>query len=474
MSTTLVWLSRDLRRLDNPALYHAAQRGNVVPVYIWSPGEEGDWGPGGARRWWLHHSLTALDQDLRDHGSRLVLRSGKSLAALRDLTAATGADAVYWNTRYEPALHQRDEQVAEALKSDGVEVKTFAGTLLHDPDAIRTGSGGPYKVYTPFWRKMTAQTAIGEPLGPPRLGETSAPEAWPESAPVADWGLLPTIDWDGGLDDTWTPGEQGAHDRLERFIAEAAIDYEDERNRPDHHGTAMLSPHLHHGEISPRQVWTAVEAWATNSNADATAFLKEIAWREFSYHLLYHFPATTDAPLKDKFAAFPWANDADGLERWQKGLTGYPIVDAGMRQLYHIGWMHNRVRMIVASFLTKDLLIAWQDGARWFWDTLVDADLASNTMGWQWAAGSGADAQPFFRIFNPISQGERYDPNGDYVRRWVPELAKLPKKYIHKPWEAPRALLEQFGVVLGDTYPKPMVDHAEARDIALEAYQQIK
>ncbi|GAB5519979.1 MAG: deoxyribodipyrimidine photo-lyase [Rhodothermales bacterium] len=478
MPTTLVWLSRDLRRLDNPALHEAAQRGRVVPVYVWSPDEEGDWAPGAARRWWLHHSLAALDTDLRDHGSQLILRNGDSLATLRDLIEATGADAVYWNTRYEPALRQRDADIAEALRADGIDVQTFAGVLIHDPDAIRTDSGGPYKVYTPFWKKMTAQTEVHEALGAPRLGETSAPDAWPDSEDLDEWSLLPTIDWDGGLYDTWTPGERGAHDRLERFIDEAAIDYADERNRPDHKGTSMLSPHLHHGEISPRQVWHAVNEWVQNGSMKdaATVFLKEIAWREFSYHLLYHFPSTTDEPLKPKFNAFPWTDDTEALERWQKGQTGYPIVDAGMRQLWHIGWMHNRVRMIVASFLTKDLLVPWQEGATWFWDTLVGADLANNTNGWQWSAGSGADAQPFFRIFNPISQGERFDPNGDYVRTWVPELAKLPKKYVHKPWDAPPPVLAAAGVKLGDagTYPMPMVDHSEARDVALEAYKKIK
>jgi deoxyribodipyrimidine photo-lyase len=293
-------------------------------------------------------------------------------------------------------------------------------------------------------------------------------------------GLTPEaqdgVDWAKGFDDAWTPGEQTAHERLDYFIDALLLDYDEMRNRPDRDGTSRLSPHLHHGEISPRQVWTAVDDWVQNAamREAADAFLQEIAWREFSYHLLVHYPETPTEVLRDKYADFPWKDDGDALERWQHGQTGYPIVDAGMRQLWERGWMHNRVRMIAASFLSKDLLLPWQTGARWFWDTLVDADLANNTMGWQWSAGSGADAQPFFRIFNPVSQSERYDPEGAYIRRYVPELADLPTEHLHAPWDAPDDVLDAVGITLGETYPEPIVDHRVAREEALDAYETIR
>ncbi len=478
--TTLVWFRQDLRLADHPALTHAVDRSDaVVPVFIWAPEEAGGWPPGGAHRWWLHRSLQALDRSLRDKGSRLMLRHGPSLETLRTLIEETGAGAVCWHTGYEPALRERDARIRDALREDGTEVRTFEGRLLHDVDGVRTGSGGPYQVYTPFWRKLGGlDLPVEAPLPVPRMGETKAPAAWPDSLPVEAFGLTPVaqdgVDWAGGFDGT--PGEAAAHERLQAFIDHSLIDYPDRRNRPDVDGSSRLSPHLHHGELSPRQVWHAVQDWIRNRPMKdaAEVFLKEIVWREFAYHLLHHFPHTPAEPLKDTFAAFPWEDDADGLDRWQRGQTGYPIVDAGMRQLWQTGWMHNRVRMIVASFLTKDLLIPWQRGAEWFWDTLVDGDLASNTMGWQWAAGCGADAQPFFRIFNPVSQGERYDPDGAYVRRWVPELADLPTNYIHQPWTAPHDVLRRAGVELGTTYPRPIVDHGQARDRALAAYETVR
>lgn len=473
---TIAWLSRDLRLADNPALYHAAQRGRVLPVFIWAPEEETPWKPGAARQWWLHHALASLERTLAQCHQRLIVRKGASLDHLQALIAQTGANAVYWNTRYEPMLRTRDAHIASTLREQGIMVETFPSYLLHDPDVIRTGGGTPYRVYTPFWRKLKSTLHVPEPLPKPAFASTLPIDEWPESEPLAALKLLPRINWDSNFYQTWIPGEAAAHDRLQHFLKSSVQIYNTERNRPDHEGTSRLSPYLHHGELSPRQIWHAVNAWMKQhgDKPDAEVYLKEIAWREFSYHLLYHYPHTPLEALNAKFSAFPWQHDAESLKRWQYGQTGYPIVDAGMRQLWHTGWMHNRVRMIVASFLTKDLLIWWQDGAKWFWDTLVDADLASNTMGWQWSAGSGADAQPFFRIFNPISQGERYDPNGDYVRKWVPELQKVPNKYIHKPWDAPTSILQQAGIRLGKTYPKPMVDHSKARDLALDAYQTIR
>ena len=481
MSTALVWFRHDLRLADHPALHRAVDAYDaVVPVFVWAPDEEGDWAPGGAHRWWLHEALQLLDRSLHDKGSRLVLRKGPSLDALRDLIEATEATAVLWNSRYEPALRSRDAAVAEALREDGVKVHQFTSRLLHDPDAVKTTSGGPYHVYSPFWKKLRRQLEVDEPLPVPRMGESKAPVSWPDSLDVGALELSPEaqdgVDWADGMNAFWKVGEAAAHDRLDHVLDAVLIDYPTLRNRPDKDGTSRLSPYLHHGHLSPRQVWHAVDAWVQNGPMREAAddFLSEIAWREFSYHLLWHYPDTPEEPLKDKFVGFGWRHAPSQLERWQHGQTGYPIVDAGMRQLWEVGWMHNRVRMIVASFLTKDLLIYWQDGARWFWDTLVDGDLANNTMGWQWSAGCGADAQPFFRVFNPVSQGERYDPNGDYVRRYVPELADLPANYIHQPWNAPDEVLEEAGVMLDESYPMPIVDHSDARDQALAAYQEVR
>jgi len=486
--TTLVWFRNDLRIRDNPALYHAAQDSDaVVPVFVWSPGEEGDWPPGGAHRWWLHHSLESLGDDLQARGLRLILREGASLSTLRDLVDETGAEAVYWNKRYAPAFRERDLHVAESLRKDNTRFESFSGRLLHDPDEVQTNQGGSYHVYTPFWKKFRDVVEVPPPLDAPRLGESKAPSSWPNSADLDDLDLTPEaqdgVDWADGIRDTWAsrkpgraPGEKGAQQRLDQFLDGALTNYDDDRDRPDRDGTSMLSPRLHHGELSPRQVWHAVEDAVRNAPAREAAdtYLSEIAWREFSYHLLYHHPETLDEPLRDKFEDMNWRHAPKKLERWQQGETGYPIVDAAMRQLWSIGWMHNRLRMVVASFLTKDLHVGWEDGAAWFWDTLVDGDLANNTMGWQWAAGCGADAQPFFRIFNPVSQGQDYDPNGDFVRRWVPELADLPDDDIHAPWKASSEVLEEAGVTLGVDYPEPIVNHKEERQIALDDYDEIK
>ena len=487
--TAIVWFRNDLRLADNPALHRAVDdSAAVVPLFIWAPEEEGDWPPGGAHRWWLHHALQALDANLREKGSRLTLRTGESLRELRAVLCATGADAVYWNKRYAPALFQRDLAMEEALREDGTAFEVFDSRILHDPDRIQTTSGGPYHVYTPFWNKLKATLEVPPPLGAPHMGASNAPESWPASADIGELALTPEaqdgVDWAEGFRATWSAqgagravGEQGAHERLDFFLEHKLANYAELRDRPDRDGTSMLSPRLHHGELSPRQVWHAVQDWIQNGvmRAQADVFLQEIAWREFSYHILHHYPETLTEPLKEKFKAFNFkAQSKVALERWQKGQTGYPVVDAALRQLWRLGWMHNRMRMTVGSFLTKDLLIPWDEGARWFWDTLVDGDLGNNTMGWQWCAGCGADAQPFFRIFNPVSQGTKYDPNGDYVRRWVPELKDLPTKHLHAPWDAPEDVLDKTGVTLGETYPEPIVDHKTARERALERYNKIK
>jgi len=447
--------------------------GAVVPVFVWSPDDDGRWPPGAASRWWLHQSLAALDTSLRERGSRLIIRRGPALAALRDLARDSGTSSVYWNRRYEPASEESSAGVKAGLAADGIEARSFNGALLREPAEVATGSGKPYQVFTPFSRAHDAMPPAGAPLAAPRT--IPAPDRWPNSDSLASLALLPTIRWDGGLREGWIPGEAGAARAMSVFLKRALDGYDTGRDVPGVAGTSRLSPHLHFGEISPRQVNAALLKAPRHPAAAAShrRFRNEIIWREFAHHLLHHFPATADHPLRHAFEKFPWRAPGAAFALWKKGATGYPIVDAGMRELWHTGWMHNRVRMITASFLVKDLGIDWREGARWFWDTLVDADLPNNTLGWQWAAGCGADAAPFFRIFNPTLQGEKFDPEGTYVHRWVPELAKLPARWIHKPWQAPPDVLEKAGVKLGSTYPAPIVDHAQARDAALTAFRKI-
>lgn len=474
---SIVWLRHDLRLADNPALQAAAaRRAPLIPIYILCPEEEGVWIPGGASRWWLHQSLASLQYELKERGSRLILCHGKALPTLEGIIEDVGAVSVFWNRRYEPSSRTRDEAVATALRRKGLHVATFNASLLFEPDSITTLEGRPYKVFTPFWRACLRQA---EPTVPQPEPQTFiAPTAWPKSLKLATLGLEDRIDWAGGLRSAWTPGTMGAVRELNRFLDVALDAYIDDRNRPDRLGTSRLSPHLHFGEISPRMIWHAVQSRLAATSIDtlrhAETYLSEIGWREFAYYLLNHFPHTTEQPLRPDFKSFPWREDAVALNAWCKGRTGYPIVDAGMRELWETGWMHNRLRMIVASFLVKDLFIPWQQGARWFWDTLVDADLASNTLGWQWTAGCGADAAPFFRIFNPVKQGETFDPQGTYICRYVPELRRLPDRWIHQPWKAPKEVLTAAGVTLGETYPAPIVDHAIARAEALRAYKYLK
>ncbi len=475
MSATIVWFRQDLRLADNPALLAAIKRGEpVIPLYVWAPEEEGDWPPGAATKVWLHDSLAALDASLRSIGSRLVIRKGSTADVLSALIAETGASAVYWNRRYEPAAIARDSALKESLRQSGIATESFNGSLLFEPWEVQTKQGGPYRVFTPFWKACVQQSEPNAPSPVPK--SVPAPAAWPSSTTIADLELEPTIDWAGGIRRAWTPGEHGALARLETFVKDAMRSYKRGRDFPAEPFVSRISPHLHFGEIGPRQIWSIVyrHMAAAGDEEGGVAFLREVGWREFSYHLLYHFPTVPDTPLQEKFAAFPWRDDLAGLKAWQRGRTGYPIVDAGMRQLWETGWMHNRVRMIVASFLTKDLLIPWQEGAQWFWDTLVDADLANNTQGWQWTAGCGADAAPYFRVFNPTTQGEKFDSDGEYVRRWVPELSALPAKWIHKPADAPAEVLTEAKVIVGETYPAPIVDHKMARERALEAYAAIK
>ena len=470
----IVWFTRDLRLADHPALQAAVCTGPVIPVFILQDGDTVRWPLGGASKWWLAQSLRSLARDLAKTGSKLILRRGDPDAILPALAQEVGAEAIYWSRAYEPDLIRAQENARAALEDAGVTVKRFGGRILFEPENVATKDGAPYKVFTPFYKALLARGGPAEPLAAPHLA--GAPEAWPESDNLENWGLEPSKpDWAGGLRASWTPGERGACDRLTRFLDEAAADYDDMRDRPDIDGTSRMSPHLTWGEISPRQIWHAAQPRAEEgAEKGIQSFLSEVVWREFSYHLLFHWPDLPDISWRAAFRDFPWDENETALRAWQRGQTGYPIVDAAMRQLYEIGWMHNRCRMIAASFLIKDLLIPWQRGEEWFRDTLVDADLASNSAGWQWAAGSGADAAPYFRIFNPVKQGERFDPEGAYVRQYVPELADMPAKHIHAPWEAPASVLRNADVRLGDTYPAPIVDHSAARNRALDAFQQIK
>lgn len=473
----LLWFRQDLRLSDNPALAHAVASGRpVIPVYVLDDVTPGDWRPGGASRWWLHHSLAALMEKLGQLGAPLILRRGPADAVIHDLVGETGAGAVVWNRCYEPYAIERDTGIKEALVRAGVEAKSCPGSVLNEPWTVLTGSGQPYKVFTPYWRAVLNREPPAPPLPPP--DRIAAPAALPPSDDLSGWGLLPTSpDWSGGLRDMWVPGEDGAQARLRDFLASGCTGYKAGRDVPGRDGTSRLSPHLHHGELSPRQAFHAARAAAARDPAcadGADAFLREIGWREFSCNLLYHFPQLPEKPLNPRFEDFPWDDDKGLLDAWKKGRTGYPIVDAGMRQLWHTGWMHNRVRMIVGSLLVKHLLLPWQAGEEWFWDTLVDADLANNAAGWQWIAGCGADAAPYFRVFNPTLQGQKFDPDGDYVRRWVPELHHLPSKHIHTPWEAPAEILRGACIQMGRDYPYPVVDHKHGRERALAAFARIK
>jgi len=463
MDTAIVWFRRDLRLQDNPALDAAVRtHDRVICIYIFAPDEEKPWQPGAASLWWLHHSLKALDADLRRRGAKLEVFSAPTLPALRRLIKSSKAGAIYWNRLYEPAIRKRDDKIQADLEQHGISVNVSNAALLFEPWVPKTKQGGPFKVFTPFWRNVREQWQPRPPLRAPGTIRSARVSG---SISIDQLNLLPTISWDAAFLRHWTPGERGAQRRVAAFLSRGLKSYKKGRDRPAENGTSSLSPHLHFGEIGPRQI-----AWRlhTNRSTDAEFYLRELGWREFSHHLLHHFPKTPDHNLNVSFDKFPWASrNAKGIRCWQRGKTGIPIVDAGMRQLWSIGWMHNRMRMLVASLLTKNLRQHWLEGARWFWDTLVDADLANNTQGWQWTAGSGADAAPYFRIFNPVLQGKRFDPQGVYVKRWVPELKRVPAKFIHSPWDDPKVSKRL-------AYPKPMIDLGESRAEALAAFKKMR
>ena len=471
----LVWFRYDLRLADNPALVAAVETGQpVLPVYLLDEASPGVRPLGGASKWWLAESLASLADDLASRGAVLHFARGAAADVLPDLAQASGAGQVVWCRRYDPAERAIDDEVEARLRAQDIEVRTFNGTLWHEPDDIVQKSGDWYRIYTPYWRAASASAPVPEPLPAPDRIEGAGLGAAAALTSLDDLGLRPTKpDWSVGMARSWTPGEPEAQAKVQRFVADALDRYAVDRNVPAIEGSSQLSPHLRFGEVSPQQIIRAAEAAAAvrKTASKAEKYIQEIVWRDFAYNLLAHVPHLADRAYSPRFAEFGYAS-ANGpqLGAWQRGRTGYPIVDAGMRQLWQTGWMHNRVRMITASFLCKHLLLDWRVGEAWFWDTLCDADPASNAVNWQWVAGTGPDAAPFFRIFNPVTQGEKFDPDGHYVRRFVPELERLPPRFIHRPWEAPAAALSDAGVVLGRTYPEPIVDHATARQAALAAF----
>ncbi|MGA7884255.1 MAG: deoxyribodipyrimidine photo-lyase [Acidobacteriaceae bacterium] len=466
--SVLLWFRRDLRLADNPALRAATATDlPVIPVFLWDPDDKTPPAPGAASRWWLHQSLLRLDESLRAGGSRLILRRGPAASSLAALAAETHARRIFANRIFDPGAQQAETRLAAQLRAAGLALEISHAGLLWPPGDVRSTTGRVFQVYTPFWRACwNRRSELPAPLSAPRMLPA---RRWPSSLPLAEFHLEPKIEWAAGLRAAWTPGEAAAFARLRSFARKALPNYATERGRPDHDGVSRLSPHLHFGEISPLQIWHAVAG-----QPGAEPFLRQLAWREFAHHLLVEHPHTLREPWNPRFLHFRWRRNRRWLAAWQRGRTGYPFVDAAMRQLWATGWMHNRARMVVASFLVKDLLIPWQDGAAWFLDTLVDADLANNTFGWQWAAGCGFDAAPYFRIFNPVAQGEKFDPRGDYIRRWLPELRTVSSRWIHRPWAAPPSALADAGVQLGRNYPLPIVDHAAVRAAALAAFAETK
>jgi len=467
----IMWFRQDLRLADNAALAAAAAAADVIPLYILDDETPGGWRIGGASRWWLHRSLERLARRVP-----LVLRRGPADKILRDMLRHTGAGAVYFTRDYAPWSGPLERRVRDIAAAGAATCHRYGGFLLHEPEAIRTGAGEPYRVYTPFAR---ACLAAGEPRPPRTVPALRFWQGEVASQTLDSLGLLPRVpNWAARFESEWQPGEEGARARLAAFLDTGLRDYATGRDEPARPVTSRLSPHLHFGEISPAALWHAIRDRAARAGGSldgaAEKFLRELLWREFSCHLLHHWPSLPDEPFRRDYAAFPWRDDEWGLRVWQRGETGYPIVDAGMRELWRTGTMHNRVRMIAASFLVKHLLIPWQAGERWFWDTLVDADIASNAANWQWVAGSGADAAPYFRIFNPVLQGEKFDAGGAYVGTWVPELARLPAKWIHRPWEAPAKVLAAAGIELGRDYPHPVIDHGMARNRALAGFATIR
>ncbi len=476
MKKILVWFRKDLRIHDNPALWEAAQQGIVIPIFIWSEEEEREYATSAASNWWLHHSLLNLQKTLESKGLSLIVRRGNSLDELTAILEQTHATAVFYGERYEPSIVRRDQTIRKRLTENGIEVRSFQSNLLFPPGDLLNQKNEPYKVFTSFW-KRTMQETVQRPLPIP-ADFVGGDQVLP-SLQVDELGLLPAIRWDEKFHAYWEPGEKGAIARWQRFTEEGISRYVEDRDIPSADSVSLLSPHLAWGDISVRSIWHAVKRLNDAETEEymhtsIEAFLRQLIWREFAYHQLIHFPTMVHTPLREQFKEFPWLGSDEEFARWQKGVTGYPLVDAGMRELWETGAMHNRVRMVVASFLVKHLLISWTEGSNWFKETLVDFDVANNAMGWQWVAGSGIDAAPYFRIFNPTLQSKKFDADGAYIRKWLPELAKLPSKYIHEPWKVQADVLLEAGIKLGTTYPLPVIDHSLARNRALEAFAKVK
>jgi deoxyribodipyrimidine photo-lyase len=474
MSTpVVVWFRFDLRIDDHWALIHASKKDRpIIPIFIWDEEAEESWPLGGASKWWLHQALLGLESELLERGLQLIFKKGRAEKILSDVCKKTLASEVFFNRRYEAHAIRQEQRVREALKKNSIRSESFNGNLLVEPQELQTKQGRPYQVYTPYWRSFLEKGDPAKPLSAPK--DFQAFRSKIDSDSIKSWQLTPKISWDQQIAEYWKPQVSGARELFKMLLDDKLSEYQDRRDFPAMDGTSRLSPYLRFGQLSPRRLWHGLADRKVKKPVGKTTYLKEIVWREFAYHLIFHFPHTDHEPLRSDFKKFPWDKNKKNLSAWKKGRTGYPIVDAGMRQLWAHGWMHNRVRMIVASFLVKHLLLPWNEGAKWFWDTLVDADLASNTMGWQWAGGCGADAAPYFRIFNPITQSEKFDAAGEYIRRWVPELKNLPEAWIHHPWEAPPLLLKSSGIELGKTYPFPIVDHKQARARALSAFSELK
>ena len=470
--TAIHWFRQDLRLSDNPALDSAAQYETLIPIYILDEVNSGEFKMGAASKWWLHQSLTKLNESL---DGKLLVYQGNPHEILNKLIEEQEVSYVTWNRCYEPWRIDRDKEIKRNFEDKNVAVESFSASLLWEPWTISKDDGTPYRVFTPFYKKGCLNSE--EPRLP--AGKVDLSNLYSEdlsSDSITDLNLLPTIKWYESFEEEWNPGETGAEQNLNSFLDSGLLNYKEGRNFPSQEFVSRLSPHLHFGEISPNEVWYRAKTKEGISGIEKSLahFHSELGWREFSYYLLYHFPDLPNKNFQEKFDIFPWQENEEFLALWQKGNTGYPIVDAGMRELWQTGYMHNRLRMIVGSFLVKNLLIDWRFGERWFWDCLVDADLASNSASWQWVAGSGADAAPYFRIFNPITQGLKFDPEGEYTKKYVPELRDLPNKYLFSPWEAPENILADAGIELGKNYPKPMVDLKLSRETALEAFATTK
>ncbi|NEK97328.1 cryptochrome/photolyase family protein [Bacillus mobilis] len=468
----IVMFQKDFRLYDNPALFEATQSGEVVPVYV----HDETFSMGSASKWWLHHAIIDVQKQLEALGSTLIIRKGNTQEEILSLIEQLGITAVYWNICYDPDRLQSNQKMKMMLERKGIICKKFNSHLLLEPWIIKKKDNTEYKVFTPFYNAFQKQV-IPKPIS--KVQRIKGGNSLPASLSVSELHLLPTIRWTSHIESMWEPTEEGAYKTCKKFFSSKLASYSEGRDFPNQNAHSMLAPYLSFGQISVRWMYhylinKSTERQCSLFEKQVNSFIRQLIWREFSYYLLYHYPFTVYKPLNKSFEHFPWNNEEELLTVWQKGETGYPFIDAGMRELWQTGFMHNRARMAVSSFLVKHLLIPWQEGAKWFMDTLLDADIANNTMGWQWVAGSGADASPYFRIFNPITQGEKFDKDGEYIRKWVPELRDMPNKYIHKPWEAPEHMLQKANITLGHTYPLPVVDHKAARERALCAYKSMK